>query len=175
MLNLYRRHTARCPHRDKGQYYTKCSCPIWCDGRLNGKRIRQSLGLRDWRWAVKRLERWEQESKLARAARTVSDAIESYLGDCKARKLADSTVYGYRKVLTHLEAFCGLAGVQFIEDLDLATISDFRASREIASTTSRMELEVVRSFCDFAVERGWMEKNHARQLKHHALLWAADL
>src|SRR3974390_3132757 len=28
--------------------YTKCSCPIWCDGELNGERYRRSVGLRDW-------------------------------------------------------------------------------------------------------------------------------
>ena len=43
MLNLYRRHVRKCPHRAKGQAYTKCSCPIWCDGELNGKRYRKSL------------------------------------------------------------------------------------------------------------------------------------
>ena len=59
MLDLYRRHTPKCPHRAKGQGWTKCSCPIWCDGTLNGKRVRRSVGLRDWARAVKRIERWE--------------------------------------------------------------------------------------------------------------------
>jgi hypothetical protein len=36
MLNLYRRHLQTCPHRAKGQSYTKCSCPIWADGQLDG-------------------------------------------------------------------------------------------------------------------------------------------
>ena len=39
MLNLYRRDLLNRPQRDKGQNYTKCSCPIWCDGELNGNAI----------------------------------------------------------------------------------------------------------------------------------------
>ena len=59
-LNLYGRHVRKFPHRTKGQNYTKCSCPIWCDGELNGERYRRSVGLRDWNRAVKRIERWEE-------------------------------------------------------------------------------------------------------------------
>ncbi len=52
-LDLYRRHTAKCACRKKHhKVYTKCalatcSCPIWADGILEGKRVRQSLGTCD--------------------------------------------------------------------------------------------------------------------------------
>jgi hypothetical protein len=32
MLTIWRRHTNRCPHREKGRNYLKCNCPIWADG-----------------------------------------------------------------------------------------------------------------------------------------------
>ena len=32
VLNLYHKHLSKCPHRAKGQSYTKCSCPIWMYG-----------------------------------------------------------------------------------------------------------------------------------------------
>jgi hypothetical protein len=54
-LNLYRRHLRECPHRAKGIAYTKCTCPIWCDGQLNGKRTRESLDIRDWQRAIKKM------------------------------------------------------------------------------------------------------------------------
>jgi hypothetical protein len=38
MLTIWRRHTAECPHRDKGRNYLKCNCSIWADGYVNGKR-----------------------------------------------------------------------------------------------------------------------------------------
>jgi hypothetical protein len=59
MLNLYRRHLKDCAHRAKGAAYTKCNCPVWCDGELNGKRIRESLKLRDWHRAIRKLAAME--------------------------------------------------------------------------------------------------------------------
>ena len=40
MLNLWRRHLKSCPHRRKGRSHTKCSCPVWCDGEVDGTRYR---------------------------------------------------------------------------------------------------------------------------------------
>ncbi len=164
MLNLYRRHEAKCAHRSKGAGYTKCGCPVWCDGELNGKRFRRSVGVRDWARALKRIEKWESEPKTAQAARTLAGAIESYLADCRARKLAPSTVRGNNKPLKHLKAYCDRRGGGAVEGLDLGLLTDFRASRPIAASTSRTELEVLRAFCDFAVKRDWIEKNQAREL-----------
>jgi hypothetical protein len=59
MLNLWRRHLQECPHRNKGREYTKCSCPIWCDGDLNGKRYRQSLKTQNWQRALRLADRLE--------------------------------------------------------------------------------------------------------------------
>jgi hypothetical protein len=68
MLNLYRRHAKNCKHYDDGQNFTKCSCPIWCDGNLNGKRFRKSVGLRDWARTVKRIEKWQGKPQTSGAA-----------------------------------------------------------------------------------------------------------
>ena len=47
-LELYRRHTETCPDRHKGRNWLKCSgkrpCPLYCDGTIDGKRVRRSLG-----------------------------------------------------------------------------------------------------------------------------------
>ena len=67
-LSLYRRHNPSCPHSGKDQNYTKCSCPIWCDGELDGKRFRKSVGLRDWARAVKRREVGDEAACGRRAA-----------------------------------------------------------------------------------------------------------
>jgi hypothetical protein len=36
MLTLYRRHLAGCKHKAKTRERSKCSCPIWCDGQIDG-------------------------------------------------------------------------------------------------------------------------------------------
>lgn len=61
----------------------KCSCPIWCDGELNGRRFRKSVGLRDWSRAVKRVERWEEKPGETIAIPSLQDCIKSYLSDWK--------------------------------------------------------------------------------------------
>src|SRR5690349_9121111 len=59
MLSLWRRHESKCPHKAKGRAWIKCQCPIWCDGEIEGKRVRKSLEIRDWARATRSLARIE--------------------------------------------------------------------------------------------------------------------
>lgn len=162
MLELYRRHSETCKYRDKGQGFTKCSCPIWCYGELAGKPIRKSMKLRDWSRAARRADQWEKEPAKARAILKLSGAIKSYLGDCAARNLAPSTISSYQKTLEHLMGFRGDLGM---DEIDLSFLSDFRSSREVKASTSGKELETLRAFCAFCVDREWLTANHAKKLK----------
>jgi hypothetical protein len=47
-LNLYRRHHPECPGAARGRTYVKCKCPVWCDGRVDGKRVNHALKTNDW-------------------------------------------------------------------------------------------------------------------------------
>ncbi|MGA2721419.1 MAG: tyrosine-type recombinase/integrase [Bryobacteraceae bacterium] len=190
MLNLYRRHLKKCkfhPLRQEEQngqkpsnpstVYTKCLCPIWCDGEINGRRVRKSLGTRDWARGVKRAEKLETGPEGARIVVSVAEAINSYLGDCRARNLAGSTVEGYSKSLGHLSAFCASRGIRAVDGIDLGALTDFRAGRvvpaktedeaprPISPSTSGKELETLRAFCAFAKKRRWMAENFAQELK----------
>jgi site-specific recombinase XerD len=44
-LTPYRRHATKCPIQEAA-IVTKCDCPLWCHGRLKGKRVRFSLETR---------------------------------------------------------------------------------------------------------------------------------
>ena len=164
MLNLYRRHLHKCPHRAKGQNHTKCTCPIWCDGEVAGKRRRESLKTRDWARAVKRAENLETGPEGTRIIVSIADAINSYLGDCRARNLAGSTIEGYTKTLEHLVDFCASKGIRAMDGIDLGALTDFRAGRKVKPSTSSKELETLRAFCAFAKKRGWLPENFARDL-----------
>jgi site-specific recombinase XerD len=123
------------------------------------------MGLRDWDRAERLAKKWQESpQKAGKPPRTVSDAVESYLSDCRARKLAAGTIRRYTEALKHLKAFCEGGGVESIEELDLGVLTDFRASRPIAPSTSRTELEILRAFCDFAFKRDWIGQNYAREL-----------
>jgi len=131
---------------------------------LNGNRCRKSVGLRDWARAVKRVEKWEAKPEQAGATTGLHECIESYLGDCRARNLRASTIQSYEKTLEHLENFCRVRGAIHADQIDLALLTDFRASRKIKPSTSGKELETLRSFSAFARKRGWMAENFAREL-----------
>lgn len=164
MLNPYRRHLRKCPHRKKGQNYTNCQCPIWCYGELNGKPVRKSTGLRDWKRALKRVEKWEDRPEAAGAAAGLRECLDSYLGDCRARNVKESTIADYKKTLEHLEGFCKARGLLHVDHLDLAVLTNFRASRNVAPSTSGKELKTLRSFCAFAKKRDWITENFAKEL-----------
>ena len=62
VLSLWRRHLQNCPHRKKGPSCIKCSCPIWCDGEIDGKGIRKAMDTRDWARATRKLAKIEDQT-----------------------------------------------------------------------------------------------------------------
>ena len=177
MLNLYRRHLETCKHTD--QNYTGCNCPIWCYGTLNGRHVRRSVGTRDMSRASKCIDAWQTSSAAGGGpVQTMAQVIASYLGDCRARNLAESTRVSYAKTLEHFRAFCEKTGIRHIEEIDLGALTDFRAGRRVvvqagdtteernlAPSTSGKELETLRAFCAFAKKHHWIAENFARELK----------
>jgi integrase/recombinase XerD len=176
MLNLYRRHTADCKH-SKAQTpsaFTKCECPIWCYGNVNGKEIRQAVKLRDWTRATKRVEEWEKSGEF-KVNKTLGMAIADYLADCKVRNIQDSTIESYAKILSHLRNFIGEK--KPVELIALENILAFRAGRKytplkkgsvergIRPNTAIKEIQAVRSFFTFCVDQKWAQENPARKVK----------
>lgn len=164
-LSVYRRHGKRCRFYSKGQNFTACICPIWAYGYLNGRRVRVSVGLRDWSRAVRRVEKWEEKPEdISAPSASVPACIRAYITDCEARHLAPATIRSYRKVLDHLATFCANRGIVDIAAVDLETLTDYRNWRKVAKSTQGKERECLRAFCRFCVRRKWMAEN-----------WAADL
>ena len=159
MLNLYRRHVMKCPHRGKGQNYTKCSCPIWCDGDRNGKRARLSMKTRDGAGQYKRLEKWEENPIASTpAVRTVSAAVKAFVDDCRARKLGTSTIKSYSTSLARMQEFLEGRGIRDLDGLNVELFGQFRAQRSLAPSSAVRELQMLRTFCSFAVEREWIPR-----------------
>jgi hypothetical protein len=72
MLTIYRRHRKNCSHRTEGRAYRRCLCPIWVDGVLVDKEIRESLKIRDWQRAQELVREWEAEVSDVSKRRTLS-------------------------------------------------------------------------------------------------------
>src|SRR6266481_7918565 len=119
MLTIYRRHRKACKHRDKGRDHRHCQCPIWVDGFLDGKEMRESLKMRDWQRAQETVREWEAEDRrtLKPDRKTVVDAWKEFLADIEARKLANETARKYKHLNRQMEAFCKRHGLSFVDDI----------------------------------------------------------
>lgn len=161
MLGLYRRHLAKCPHRERGQNYTKCSCPIWCDGELHAQRYRRSLSTRDWQRAIRKLAALEDPK--APRVKPITEAITAF--ENHIQPLEDSTQRKYKNVMTHLRGYCAASGLHDVIELTVEHLDAYRSGRKISPTTSMKELQTLRQFCAFCLERKWLDENHAKKIK----------
>ena len=132
MLNLYRRHLKKCPHRAKGTGHTKCSCPVWCDGELRGRRVRESLKTRDWQRAIRRAA--EMEDPKAPRVKPIVDAISAF--ENHILSLESSTQRKYKNVLSHFGDHCKGAGLDDLLQVDVEHLDAYRAGRRLSPTTS---------------------------------------
>src|SRR5215467_8624160 len=136
MLTIYRRHSQSCGHRSEGWKYRHCRCPIWVDGFLRGKELRQSLGTRDWAKAQKTVHEWEaaglpaneKDSAVGVEGITIDAAKEEFLADCEARKLKKSSIDRYRILFRQLDAFARREGIRFLAQLLTPELHKFRAT-----------------------------------------------
>ena len=164
MLTIWRRHTAGCPHRKKGRTVLKCNCPLWADGYLNGKRVlRQSLGTRDMATGAK-------ESRCAgiagrKAVQARAEAVRSFLGHCETEGLKQFSIRKYRNALNKLKEFCEAAAIDSVGELSAEGLDAFRSGRGLKPVTAAKELEILRLFLGFCVDRNWARENAARKIK----------
>src|SRR5579872_3775091 len=128
MLTIYRRHLKKCEHRGEGRKYRRCHCPIWVDGFLGGREIRESLKLRDWQKAQDEIRDWEAEGEITAPEpepTTIEQACNAYLADAKARELREPTLYKYRLLFRHLKEFATAQGLRYVSELDVEMVRSF--------------------------------------------------
>jgi hypothetical protein len=90
ILTLWRRHEQDCKagRAREDRAYVKCARPIWVDGRMSGRRIRESLKTRNWQTATKRINEAEARGTWeapAEASLSVEDSIAKWKADASAR------------------------------------------------------------------------------------------
>ena len=167
MLTIYRRHKKSCGHRMEGRKYRRCRCPIWIDGTMQGKEIRESLGELDWEKAQKMVRDWELASEPVAqiSAMPITDAATKYAADAQARQLSGETVKKYKRLFNRLENFAAGRGVKYLDEVNLDLVAEFRASWKLGPRTAAKELERLKAFFSFARDREWIKKNPATGLK----------
>lgn len=181
MLKTYRRHLKSCEHQAEGRDYRRCRCPIWADGFLQGKRIRQSLDTQNWEKAQETIRDWEIDRSTAveePQSVTIDRAAAAFLADAESRGLTVSSLKKYRVLLTNkrpekkaercspsLVVFAQENGLRFTNQLTLEWLQKFRAAWKDHNTAARKKLERLKAFCRFVSDNGWTDGNIAVKLK----------
>ena len=174
MLTLQRRHSEKCPDKKKGPDYLKCRghCAIRICGMQDGKRVRTSLKTRDIRRAARRLAEMDEEA-LGRPRKTLDDAIDAF--HAQHAEHADETKRKYRRVLAYLEEYCGRQQLRYVDQIAVESMDGYALWRNKTNWTWIKEIEILRQFFAFSIDREWTRKNPARALKRPRLLEANDV
>lgn len=155
MLTPYRRHRKACAKP------TKCFCPVWADGTLNGRRFRKSLGVTSWEAAQKKIRDLEiggrEECVIA-----IEAALDQWIKDCEARGLNPETLKKYKWIKRELVGkFKGIP----VRQISVEDLRKMREGWEVKASSAGKRLEILRNFFRFAVDSGWTEQNPAKVLK----------
>ena len=165
MLTLWRRHEQSCKHLTKGRAYLKCQCPVWADGMLNGQRFRKSMQTRDWARGQRLAGKLEDEALSTRRIRkSVESATAAFL-DSVTGEVA--TFKKYARIANHMDAFAAGNGIGFVDEFSVERLDAYRTDRlkTLGALTWGKELQTLRQFFTFWMDREWCEKNPAARMK----------
>ena len=168
MLTLYRRHKPTCPQFAEGRKsHNRCKCKIWADGVLGGQEVRRAMGTRDWTKANRQVQEWEAAERMSErgAPVTLVEAWKSLIADLEARKLSPETIRKYKSLALRMTDFSADKGLSLLADFGVDTLSRFRATWPDGPRTAGKNLERLKAFFRFALERKWIESNPAKLLR----------
>ena len=166
MLELKKRHTPKCPHRDKGSGYFNCRCPIRAEGTIDGWRVRKSLG-RDLARASRKLDRLIVEITAGPQPERIkpkllAEAVEAFHRNNDG--LSVPTKRKHKRILKYLSEFCQVRNIGELPAITVDLLDDYKAQRKIALSTWSKELEILRQFFRFCGKRKWTEENPAEEI-----------
>jgi site-specific recombinase XerD len=138
---------------------------------LNGKRVRVSLKTRDLNRVDRRMKEMDEETLGHR--KTVPAAIEAF--QKQREETAPETQRKYRRVLGYLEEYCAQESIRFVDKVRVEDMDGYKLWRKKQNWTWIKEIEILRQFFSFCVEREWARKNPAKGLTRPKLMEANDV
>jgi integrase len=187
-------HGYREPLKQGQKQLPDCQCPIVADGYLrnelgeNGKpsRLRhKSTGAKDWDAANAVRDNWlkwgrtsDPGNEALNADPTIEEAITAYNAyKAKLETAGKQTMRKYKVLFKRLRTFCtghkfGHIG-QFGHKKNALVMEAFFLSwtnlrnplKQMSLNTKRAEIERLKSFFSYCYKNGWVEYNHAADLK----------
>jgi integrase/recombinase XerD len=188
MLKPLKRHYSPCKRREWDQGYTKCTCPVWIRGTLNGKRVTQPASkylpepdCRDIEGGRELALLWERTGQVARPEEfatvpnrasepeperpTVASAVAAFMQHQKDKGISDATLYKKRLVFEKLlQDFCRVKGIRYLSELDLNALREWRGTWNVAALTRAKRQGEVIGFVWFCERSGWYPRNHAADI-----------
>lgn len=161
MIKIIRRHTPNCKHKQKGENYLSCRCPLYAKGTEFGReRVVRSLETRDLERAQSRYRELRDDVFMDRKA--VPDAGKLFMA---AQEVAEGTRRNNQRVMDALQSFCEGNGIRHVHQVKVEHIDEYRQTRPIGVNTWGKELEILRHFFRFCVDREWTRSNPAKKVK----------
>jgi hypothetical protein len=192
-LRIYRRHSALCSFFRQGRdALDNQNCPrrcsIWVQGTLNGTSLRRSLDLTDWDAATYLIHLWEVTGDVgtrlpvpATAAApppatssppcvepipSLVEAVTRFRASFGKRQLTWETRRKYDALLTRrLLPWCRRQEITVLAELSVTRLDAFTDTWTGGPRYFAKNLERLRAFCQFCVDRDWLPKNPAKAIK----------
>jgi site-specific recombinase XerD len=114
-----------------------------------------------------------EDESLGRSRKTLTDAIEAF--HAQHAEHAAETKRKYKRVLLFLAKYCEGAQLRYVHQITVETMDGYALWPNKASWTWIKEIEILRQFFAFCVDREWTRKNPARVLKRPRLLETNDV
>jgi site-specific recombinase XerD len=139
----------------------------------NGKRVRTSLKTRDLGRAARRLAEMADEEATGRTRKILGEAIEAFHAQHAGH--GDETKRKYKRVLRYLAEYCANQQLRHVHQIGVESMDGYALWRNKTNWTWIKEIEILRQFFAFCIEREWTTKNPAKALKRPQLQEANDI
>jgi site-specific recombinase XerD len=113
------------------------------------------------------------EEALGRSRKTLGAAINAF--HAQHAEHAQETKRKYKRVLAYLADYCGSQQLRYVDQITVEGMDGYALWRSKTNWTWIKEIEILRQFFAFAVDREWTHKNPAKALKRPRLQEANDV
>jgi integrase len=163
MLELRKRHLKKCTKYVEDSPFSadlNCKrCVFYAYGKLNGKKVRQSLDTTDKQEAAQRLLKMEAEAK-APTNYTLAEAIERYLTERKNSGHKPKSIQRYQYSLNRLNTFTAGKGVTQLRKVSVDTLADWKATwSDQTDLGKQREQQRLKTFFLWCQKRKYIDDN----------------
>jgi site-specific recombinase XerD len=114
-----------------------------------------------------------EEEALSRPRKLLSEAIDGF--HSQHAEQAAETKRKYRRLLGYLSEYCTQVSLRYVDQIGVEAMDGYSVWRNKTNWTWIKEIEVLRQFFAFCIDREWTSKNPAKALKRPRLLEANDV